>query len=283
VTSPADASPAYVVDAREAPAGPDLRELWAHRQVLRAFFWRNVRRRYRQTLIGPAWFVLGPLVRMVIFSFLLGRLARLPSEGVPYPLFAYAALLPWELFATGSRQGTESLERYMHIVARVWLPRMIVPIAEVLGALVPFACSMVVLFGMLLAFGYAPDPRWLWILPLTALALASAGVVSLALATVQVHYRDVAQLVGYGLQVAFFVTPVVYSGNVLHERAPEVARVVYLLNPLCVVVDGFRWALLDTRPPSLGSVVVACGLVTVGLLWAGRSFQRRIDDAVDVM
>lgn len=262
---------------------PDLRELWQYRHVLSALVWRNVARRYRQTLLGPIWFIISPLVRMVLFSLVLGKLAGLPSEGVPYPIFTYTALLPWELFASGISRSTSCFVTYQHIISKLYFPRLLVPIAEVLTALVDFCLSFVILMAMVLIYGY---PLTLHLLVLPLLLLLTMGMalsVGLLTAALQARYRDVSKFVSYIVQFWFYGTPVVYSASLVEDKLPEALRWLYWLNPMNGVVEGFRWAVLGTgRPPDV-ALAVSAGFILVTLLIGSMVFLRTEHSIVDLV
>lgn len=262
---------------------PDLGELWRYRHVFGALVWRNVARRYRQTVLGPIWFVMSPLFRMVIFSFVLGSLAGLPSDGVPYPLFTYAALLPWELFANGVSRSTASFVTYQHIISKIYFPRLIVPAAEVLTALVDFLLSFVVLLVMAAFYGYFPTVRMLALPLLLLLAMALALSVGLFLAALNARYRDVSKFVNYGLQFWFYGTPVAYSASVVTDKVPESLRLLFHLNPMNGVVEGFRWALLDTGRAPDTALLTSAGVTAVLLVIASIVFVRTEHSIVDLI
>jgi lipopolysaccharide transport system permease protein len=276
-------SPVVVIVPAGGWVGIDIRELWQYRHLFPIMLWRNVMRRYRQTLLGPLWFILGPLVRMVVFAFVLGHLAGLPSEGIPYPLFTYAALLPWELFSTGVGRSTSSLLTYIHIIAKVYFPRLILPTSEVLSGIVDFAFSFLILLAMMFGYGYGLSVRIL-ILPLLLLVtMALSLAVGLLFAVVQVRYRDVGSFVGWLIQFWFYATPVAYSTDVLRTRLPESLLYLYRLNPMNGVVEGFRWALFGTgRPPDL-SLIVASGITLLLLFFSALVFCRTEHSIVDMV
>jgi homopolymeric O-antigen transport system permease protein len=261
----------------------NLREVWAFRYLLPALVRRNVTRRYRQTLLGPAWFVMSPLVRMVGFSVVLGHVIGLPSDGAPYPIFAYTALLPWEYFAAGVSRTTSSLVSHLHIISKVYFPRLLLPLSEVVSALVDLGLSFAILLPMLAYYGYGLTPR---ILVLPVLVVWAAGLslgVGLLFAALQVRYRDVSSLVGWLVRAWFFATPVVYSSSIVAEKVPAWAAAVYRLNPMTAVVEGFRWALLGTGPGPDWTLAWGA-LVMLALLWVGAMlFQRAEHSIVDLV
>lgn len=260
---------------------PDLGELWRHRAVLGVLIWRNVTRRYRQTLLGPLWFVINPLMRMIVFSLVLGNLAGLPSDGVPYPLFTYTALLSWELFAMGVDRSTVCLVSYHSIISKVYFPRLILPAAEVITALVDFLLSFGILLLMMVFYGIDFTPRLLVFPAFLLLAMTTALGVGLFLGPLQAHYRDTSNFVKYLVQFWFYATPVAYSASLLDGRVPEWALVLYRANPMNAVVEGSRWALIGTgRPPDLTmlwSAIASVALLLLGSLVFLRAEQSVVD------
>jgi len=262
---------------------PDLGDLWLHRHVISALVWRNVARRYRQTLLGPVWFIISPLIRMILFSLVLGRIARLPSDGVPYPIFTYTALLPWELLASGVTRSMMCFVTYQHIISKLYFPRIIVPVAEVLTALVDFGLSFGILLVMALFYGFDLTPRLLVLPLLLAMTMALSLSMGLLLAALQARYRDVSNFLGYVMQFWFYGTPVAYSAEVVRERVPEWVMSLYYLNPMNGVVEGFRWALLDTgRAPDL-TLAASAAVIILVLLVSTMIFHRTEHSIVDLV
>ncbi|MFH1278226.1 MAG: ABC transporter permease [Candidatus Eisenbacteria bacterium] len=262
---------------------PDFGELWRHRHLLFVLVWRNVTRRYRQTLLGPVWFVISPLVRIVLYSLVLGRLAGLPSEGVPYPIFSYAALLPWEMFASGILRSTGCFVTYEQIITKVYFPRLLVPAAEVMTAVVDFFLSFVILVAMAVFFGFYPNVKWL-VLPFLLLMAAGLSLsVGFLFAALQVRYRDVANFMRYGVTFWFYATPVAYSSTVLEGKVPDGLRAIYVYNPMNGVVEAFRWAMIGAgRAPdlTLGATAVAIGAL---LFFSSMVFLKTEHSIVDLV
>jgi lipopolysaccharide transport system permease protein len=220
---------------------------------------------------------------MVVFTLVLGVIARLPSDGVPYPLFTYTALLPWELFASGFSRSTDSFVSYHHIISKVYFPRLLLPAAEVCTALVDFVLSVGILLGMMAFYGYPFTPR-LFLLPVfLGLALALALSMGLLLSGPQARFRDVSNFVGYLIQFWFYGTPVAYAASVLVDRLPSPLQTLYTLNPMNGVVEGFRWAMLGTgRPPGL-MLTASAGLVLIMLFVGSVVFLRTEHSIVDLV
>ena len=282
MTDPPSSAPPPPVTTIRPPRGwasIDWSELWANRELFYFLTWRDIKVRYKQTALGAAWAILQPLLAMLIFSVFLGRLAGIPSEGVPYPLFVYTALVPWTFFANAVTQASNSLVQQEAILTKVYFPRLIVPSAAVLAGFVDVAITSVVLVGMMLFYGVTPTAA-LATLPLFVIfAAATALSVSLWLSALNVRYRDVRYTLPFIVQVWLFASPVVYPSSLV----PEPWRLVYGLNPMVGVVDGFRWALLgDVEPPGTGLLV---SVIAVVLLFAGgllyfRRMERYFADAV---
>lgn len=249
----------------------NLRELWEYRELLYFLTWRDVRVRYKQTVLGAAWAIIQPFFTMVVFSLFFGRLAKVPSDGVPYPIFSFAALLPWNYFATSLSGAGNSLVGSANLIRKVYFPRLVIPLASVLGGLVDFAVAFVVLLGMMVYFGIRPTAGTLLLPAFLLLALVTALGVGLWLSALNVKYRDVKYTLTFLIQFWMFATPVAYPSSLLGEPW----RTLYGLNPMVGVVEGFRWALLGTQPPS--AMVGVSALVSVVLLVSGAFYFRRME------
>jgi lipopolysaccharide transport system permease protein len=249
-----------------------FRELWEHRELLYFLVWRDVKVRYKQTALGVLWAVLQPLFTMVVFSVFFGRLGGLPSDGVPYPVFAYCALVPWTYFATTLSQASNSLVDHQRLITKVYFPRVLVPSAAVLAGLLDLALALVVLVGMLIYYGVTPTVRVLTVPGFVVLAaLVSLGV-SLWLSALNVRYRDVRYTIPFLIQSWLFITPVAYSASLVPERW----RPLYGLNPMTGVVEGFRWALLGKAQPP-GTMLLVSITTVVGMLLGGLYYFRRVE------
>jgi lipopolysaccharide transport system permease protein len=254
-------------------ASLQLRELWSYRELLYFLAWRDVKVRYKQTLLGAAWAVLQPLLTMVAFSLIFGRLLGVPSNGQPYPIFSYSALLPWTFFATAVTQAGLSLVNSANLVSKIYFPRLIVPAAAVLASGIDFAISFVILLAMLPFFDVAFRPQLL-LLPLLVLFVAAAAVaVALWLSALHVKYRDVGAAIPFLMQFWLFVTPVVYPASVIPERW----RLVYALNPMTGVVEAFRWAVTGGEPAT-GSTIAVSATVVLVVLIGGLFYFRRAEE-----
>ena len=256
----------------------DLGDLWRYRELLFFLTWRDVMVRYKQTLLGAAWAILQPVLTMVIFSIIFGQLAKLPSEGIPYPIFTFTALLPWQLFAFALTNSSNSLVGSQNLVSKVYFPRLVIPVASVLPGLVDFGISFLVLVGMMI-FYHVPLSGRMLILPLfLLLALATALAVGLWLSALNVEYRDIRYVVPFLTQFWMYATPVAYSSTLI----PEKWRLLYGLNPLTGVVEGFRWALLGSGDVG-GLLWVSVGIVILLLVGGLVYFKRMEDTFADVI
>jgi lipopolysaccharide transport system permease protein len=249
-----------------------LRELWEYRELLYFLVWRDVKVRYKQTVLGVAWAILQPFFTMVIFSLFFGRLAKMPSDGVPYPIFSFTALIPWMFFANGLNQAANSLVSNSNLINKVYFPRLAIPIASVLAGLADFIPSFIILIGMMLYFGIYPTATMVWIPLFLLLALITSLGVGIGLAAVNVKYRDVRHTVPFLVQCWLFATPIAYPSSLL----PPAWQTIYALNPMVGVVEGFRWALLgaDTHP---GPMVAVSTLAALGVLAGAALYFRRME------
>lgn len=252
--------------------GPAWREVWAFRELLVFVVWRDLRVRYRQTVLGAAWAVIQPFTTMVVFSLVFGRLAGMPSDGVPYPVFAYAGLVPWTYFAAGVSQGAGSLVGSQSLLTKVYFPRLIVPLGAVVVPLVDAAVALAMLAVVMAWYGVAPGLAVLWLPAFTVLAIAAAAAAAVGLAALNVKYRDVRFVVPFLVQFWLFVTPVAYPTSLV----PEQWRWLYALNPMATVVEGYRWALTGTPAPTPGMLGASTVAVAIAA-WAGLRYFRRTE------
>ena len=250
----------------------DGRELWAYRELLFFLTWRDVKVRYKQTAFGASWAVLQPFLMMVVFSLFFGRLGGIPSDGLPYPLFSFAALVPWTFFAHGLSEGAGSLVGSQQLITKIYFPRLLIPTATVLSGLIDFAIAFAMLLCMMAFYGIVPTTRMLWVPPLLLLALISALGVALWLSALNVKYRDVRYALPFLIQLWLFATPIAYPSSLLEYPW----RTVYALNPMAGVIEGFRWALLDTRTAP-GPMLLASSAAAIALLIGGALYFRRME------
>jgi lipopolysaccharide transport system permease protein len=268
----ADALPVLWIEPSRGWVSFRLKELWDYRELLYFLVWRDIKVRYKQTALGAAWAILQPVMTMVVFTVFFGRLAKVPSDGVPYPVFAYTALLPWQLFAYALTESANSLVGNQNLIKKVYFPRLVVPLASVLAGLVDFGISFVVLLALMFYYGIVPTAA-IAVLPLfLLLAIAAALSVGLWLSALNVQFRDVRYTIPFLTQLWLFATPVAYPSSLV----PEKWRAWYGLNPMAGVVDGFRWALLG-KSAGPGAVLWVSVLMVVVLLLGGLAYFRRME------
>jgi len=249
-----------------------LWDLWEYRDLLYILMWRDVKVRYKQTALGAAWAIIQPFFTMVVFSVIFGRLAKIPSEGLPYPIFAYCALLPWQLFSRALTESGNSLIANEPLLTRVYFPRLVIPLSVVLAGLVDFGVAFVILLGMMAYYGIMPTVA-VFTLPLfLLLALGTALGMGLWLSALNVQYRDVRYTIPFLTQFWLFATPIVYPSSLV----PEPWRAFLGLNPMAGVVEGFRWALLGTAHAP-GFMLVSSVAAAVVLLMSGLFYFRRME------
>jgi lipopolysaccharide transport system permease protein len=251
---------------------PQIRDVWAYRGLLYFLVWRDLKVRYKQTVLGVLWAVIQPFFLMVIFSIFFGRLAKIPSEGIPYPIFAYAALLPWSYFAQSLNTCSNSLVGNSHLITKVYFPRLIIPISSVLSGLVDFSISFSILLAMMLYYHIMPTLAALLLPFLILMALATALGAGLWLSALNVQYRDIRYAISFLIQFWFFATPVVYPSSLVPNRW----RFLYSLNPMVGVVEGFRGALLG-KGQIIGPMFIVSIIVIVCLLITGSFYFRRME------
>jgi homopolymeric O-antigen transport system permease protein len=262
-------------------AALNLRDLWLYRELVYFMIWREVKVRYKQTMLGAAWAIIQPVLTMIVFTFLFGRIAKLPTDGnIPYPIFSYTALLPWGLFVAALNQASRSLTSNQNMVSKIYFPRLVLPLASILSGLVDFVIAFVILIGLMIYYRVMPSINVLWALPLfLLLTIITALGVALWLSAINVQYRDVNYALPFMTQFWLFVTPVAYSSNLISQKW----QLVYSLNPMAGVVNGFRWALLGVgNGPDAGlwiSVGIAL-LVLVSGLYYFRNMEKTFADTI---
>jgi len=268
--------PTVVIEPTRGFASLQLRVLWEYRELLYFLVWRDLKVRYKQTALGVAWVVLQPVVSMVVFSVLFGGLLGVPSGDVPYPIFVFAGLLPWQYFAGSLTRSSQSLVGSAHVITKVYFPRLVIPMSGVISGLVDFGVAFLILLGLMVLYGVKPTPALVWLPLFLLLAVLTALGFGLWLSALNVRYRDVNYLLPFLVQIWMFLTPVIYPSTII----PEPFRWLLALNPMTGVVAGFRWALLgeylaDAQPPGpLFAVSVAVALL---VLASGLVFFRRTE------
>jgi lipopolysaccharide transport system permease protein len=249
-----------------------LRALWSFRDLAYFFVWRELKLRYKQTLLGTSWALVQPLLLTAIFAVVFGRLVRVPSEGIPYPLFAFLGLIAWTFFAQGVTQGTRSLVANSSLISRVYFPRILLPLASISSFLLDLLATLLFAFGLMALYGRGPGLELVALPALLLLLLVTTTGVTLLLAAAGVQYRDVQFVIPFLIQVWLFATPIVYPATLV----PDSWQLVYALNPMTAVVDGFRWALVGASAPGALEVAIST-TVALALLVLGSAYFRRME------
>jgi lipopolysaccharide transport system permease protein len=249
-----------------------LEDLWEYRELLYFLVWRDIKVRYKQTALGATWAIIQPFFTMVVFSIFFGHLAKVPSDGIPYPLFSFAALVPWTFFANGLSQSSNSLVGSGTLITKVYFPRLIIPLASVFSGIVDFLLAFVVLLGMMVYYGLVPTINILWLPMFLLLALTTSLGVGLWLSALNVEYRDVRYIVPFVTQFWMLATPIGYPSSLLGQPW----RTLYGLNPMVGVVEGFRWALLGTNTAP-GPIITVSSAAAVLILVTGALYFRRME------
>lgn len=258
----------------------NLRDLWRYRELTYFLIWRDIKVRYKQTLLGASWAILQPFIAMVVFSIFFGGLAKMPSDGVPYPIFSYTGLLPWTLFAKAINDAGRSMVANRSMITRIYFPRMVIPLASVLSGLVDFFLAFLVYIAMMIYYNFAPNSTYqivltpaIFTLPLfLLLALVTSLGVGLWFAALNVNYRDINYILPFFTQVWLFLTPVIYPSSMLSEKW----QLIYSLNPMAGVVNGFRWALLGIDTGVTGSILISTS-ISIVILISGLFYFRRME------
>jgi lipopolysaccharide transport system permease protein len=249
-----------------------LHELWEYRELLYFLVWRDIKVRYKQTALGATWAIIQPVFTMLVFSLFFGHLGKIPSDGIPYPIFSFAALVPWTFFANGLGQSSNSLVGNANLITKIYFPRLIVPLASVFSGIVDFLLAFVVLLGMMLYYGLVPTLNVLWLPLFVLLALVTSLGVGLWFSALNVEYRDVRYVVPFITQFWLFATPIAYPSSLLSQPW----RTVYGLNPMVGVVEGFRWALLGTNTAP-GPIIAVSSAAALVILVTGAFYFRRME------
>jgi len=261
-------------------AALNLGDLWRYRELIVFMIWRDIKVRYKQTMLGALWAIIQPLMTMLVFNFLFGSVAKVPTDGIPYPIFSFTALLPWGLFTTALNTASRSLTSNHNMITKTYFPRLVLPMASVLGGLLDFAIAFVILLVMMVYYNIVPTWNALWALPLfLLLSIITALGVALWLSAINVQYRDVGYALPFITQFWLFITPVAYSSKVISEKW----QLLYALNPMAGVVNGFRWALLGAGngPDLLVAISTGISLIILftGLIYF-RNMERTFADTI---
>ena len=268
-----------VVQPRKAFWDLDLKGLWEYRELLYFLVWRDIKVKYKQTALGVAWAILQPLLATLIFSVFFGRLAHIPSDGVPYPVFVYVAMVPWQYFANALTESSNSLVASQNLIKKVYFPRLVIPMGSVLAGLVDFCCSFIILIGMMFYYGITPSASIFLFPVFLLLAVCTALAVGLWLSALNVQFRDVRYTITFLTQFWLFATPVVYPSSLV----PAKWRVWFGLNPMAGVIDGFRYALLGRAAKPGPMVWVSAGAVAILLLGGLLYFKKMESTFADVV
>lgn len=247
--------------------------LWEYRELLYFFIWRDIKVRYKQTIIGIAWAIIQPLCAMLLFTLVFGRLAKIPSDNIPYPLFAYTALVPWLFFANGLSNCSESMVSSSNLIKKIYFPRLTIPLSAVLSGAVDFTLAFIVLLLMMPFFGITPGINIIWIPFFILLAFITCLGVGLWLTTMNVLFRDVRYVIPFLIQLWLFASPVVYPSSMLDEPW----RSIYGINPMVGVIEGFRWSLLGTTENAPGTILIVSTFVSLFILFTGIIFFGRME------
>jgi len=272
-------SPTYHIRPSKGWSTINFKEMWEYRELFYFLMWRDIKVRYKQTALGATWAIIQPLFTMLVFSLFFGKLAKIPSDGIPYPIFAFAALVPWTFFSNGLSSASNSLVGDANLIRKVYFPRLAIPISTILSGVVDFFLAFLLLLGLMLYYKIMPTSNIVWVPLLLLLALVTALGVGLWLSALNVKYRDVRYTLPFLTQFWMFATPIAYPSSLLGEPW----RTIYAINPMVGVVEGFRWALLDTDT-SPGPMIFVSALVALVILLSGfyyfRSMERYFADLI---
>jgi lipopolysaccharide transport system permease protein len=249
-----------------------LKELWEYRELIYFFIWRDIKVRYKQTIMGASWAIIQPVFTMVVFSLFFGGLAQVPSDDLPYPIFSFAALVPWTFFANALSQSSNILVFNPNLIKKVYFPRLTLPIASVLSGLVDFGLAFIVLLLMMLYYGITPESEIIFLPLFLLLSIATSLGVGLWFSAMNVQFRDVRYVIPFLTQAWLFITPIAYPSSLL----PQPWRTIYGINPMAGVVEGFRWVLLDTDTAP-GPMILISSVVAILILISGVFYFRRME------
>jgi lipopolysaccharide transport system permease protein len=264
--------PVTIIKARKGWVPINLRDIWTYRELIYFFIWRDIKVRYKQTAFGFLWAIIQPLLMMIVFSLFFGKLAGVPSNGIPYPLFSYSALLPWTLFSEGLTRSSNSLASEANLIQKVYFPRIILPLSSILSPLVDFFFAFLVLFGLMFYYGYIPTARMFMLPALLILQLMLTLGGGFWLSAINVEYRDIRYAIPFFIQLLMFASPIIYSSSFVPERYQAAYG---LINPLSGIIEAYRWAILGTTPPNIQQLLASAVIILVILISGAFFFRRR--------
>ena len=265
--------PVAIIKPSKGWVGLKLNDLWIYRELVYFLTWRDIKVRYKQSVLGILWAILKPFMAMVVFTIFFGNFAKIPSDGVPYPIFSYTATLPWELFAAALGVASRSMVSNSNMVSKIYFPRMIIPLASVMSSVVDFFIGFTILIGMMIFYKVTPSIAILWLPLLILLALVTALGVGFWSSALMVRYRDVGYIMPFIANLWMYLTPVVYPSSMI----PEKWRLLYALNPMTGVVEGFRYALLGTTQSISAGMLLVSSAIAVIVLISGMFYFRRME------
>jgi len=258
----------------------DFKELWGYRELFGFLAWRDILVRYKQTVIGITWALIRPVVTMIVFTVIFGKLAKLPSDGIPYPLLSFTALLPWQFFANALTESSNSLVANANMISKIYFPRLIIPASAVISGVIDFLLCLIILFGLMLWYGVLPNMNILCLPIFFLLALFCSFGTGLWFSALNVEYRDIRHVIPFLVQFGLYISPVGFSSSIIPERW----RLVYSLNPMVGVIDGFRWAILGGKTPLyLPGLFLSIFVVAILLVLGGYYFRKMEGTFSDVI
>lgn len=280
-STPSAPAPVTVIEAPRGLVPLNLGELWAYRELIYFLLWRDVKGRYRQMALGPIWMVLNPLINTALFVIIFSVFAKIPTDGLPAPLFIYSAMVVWTYFSSALFSAANSLVGFRDLISKVYFPRLVTPIVGLGSALIDFSISFVLLLGMMIYYGYWPHITALWIIPYLLLASLTSLTIGIWFAAWIVHFRDVGSILGYIVRFWMYASPVVYPASFIIEKVPWLLP-IYELNPMTTVIEGVRWALLGVGENPWGRMLVSFAVIAAIALAGAYNFRRTERSIVDI-
>jgi lipopolysaccharide transport system permease protein len=262
-----------VISAKKGLVAINFSELWNYRELFWFLAWRDILVRYKQTVIGIAWALIRPIVTMIIFTIIFGKLAKFPSDGIPYPLLSFTALLPWQFFSNALTESSNSVVANSNMISKIYFPRLVIPAAAVISGVVEFLLCFFILIALMFWYGVTPTWSIVWLPLFFLLALISAFGIGLWFSALNVEYRDVRHIVPFIVQFGLYISPVGFSSSVV----PDKWRLLYSLNPMVSVIDGFRWTLLGGKTPLFVPGLLISSFIVFGILVTGLYYFRKME------